>query len=179
MVTGLVFALLLIFIKRSDQPANRFLGLALAMVVFWTMGLPAIDSHPSAYLTYWIPPPQLSLILGPLIYFYVLKKINPEYNFRRWDLIHFSPLLFESGNWFLQAKEPTPPLKQLNLIMLVLAFISVTAYLCRSYSIVKTFRRWLKFNAEEQDKYQLRWLQRLLVIFGITWLLPSANSPSR
>jgi len=142
-ITGLLFALLLIFVKRSDQPANRFLGLALAIVILWTMELPAIDIHPQAYFAFWHSTTPFSLILGPLIYFYVLKKINPGYSFRRWDLIHFSPLLFELGNLLLQAKQPTPPLKQLNLVLLLLAFISVTVYLYRSYSLVKTFRRWL------------------------------------
>ena len=171
--TGLLFVLLLMFTKRSDQAANRFLGLALAIVVLWMMALPlpAINIRHHSYFTYWNSPPQFSLILGPLIYFYVLKKTRPEYSFRQRDLIHFSPLFLELVVWFLQTKQNTLAVKQLNTVLLSLAFISIIVYLCWSYNLVKTFRRWLKFNADGQDKYQLRWLRHLLVVFGITWLL--------
>ncbi|MES2109491.1 MAG: ABC transporter permease [Bacteroidota bacterium] len=169
-VTGLVFALLLIFIKRSDQVANLFLGLALAIVVLWMMGLPVVGIQPD---TYWSRLPlHFSLALGPLLYFYVLQKTKPERIFRRIDLSHFGLLLLEPGSWLLQVK-------QLNLVMLLLAFISVTVYLFRSYNTIKTFRRWLRFNAEDEDKYQLRWLQHLLGVFGImwvAWMLAAATS---
>jgi len=170
-VTGLLFVLLLMFTKRSDQAANRFLGLALAIVVLWMIGLPAINIQHHSSFTYRDSPPQFSLILGPLIYFYVLKKTKPEYSFRRRDLIHFSPFFLELVIWFLQTRQNTPAVKQVNIVLLSLAFISITVYLCWSYSLVRAFRRWLKFNADGRDKYQLRGLQRLLVAFGIIGLL--------
>jgi len=166
-ITGLLFVVLLMFTKRSDQAANRFLGVALAIVVFWTMGLPVTDIRPGAYFSYHNLPLQFSLILGPLIYFYVLKKTKTEFSFHRKDLVHFSPLFIELVVWFLQARQ----IMQLNPLLLLFAFISVTVYLGWSYSLVKAFRRWLKFNADEQDKYQLRWLQHLLIVFGITWVV--------
>jgi len=159
---GLALVPLLTFTKRGDRVANRFLGLVLALVVLWMFGLLCVDIQPDAY---WSRLPlHFSLALGPLVYFYVLLKTKPERIFRRTDLLHFSPMLLELGVWVLQVKQPNP-------VLLLMAFISVTVYLCFSYILVKDLRRWLRFNADEHDKNQLRWLQNLLKIFGIIWLM--------
>ncbi len=77
--TGLNFALLLSFTKKINRPANRFLALALVVMVLWMIRIPGIDIR---------LPLQFSLALGPLIYFYVLKLTRPEYKFSRKNLLH-------------------------------------------------------------------------------------------
>ena len=81
--TGLNFALLLAFTKKISRSANRFLALAVTVMVLWMVSISAIDIR---------IPLQFSLALGPLIYFYVLKLTWPENKFRRKDLLHFIPM---------------------------------------------------------------------------------------
>ena len=79
---GLTFIWLLWFTKRVNRAANRFLALALLVIVLWMFRVLAIDIRLGAYFPHWSwLPLQFSLALGPLIYFYVLKITRPEYKF--------------------------------------------------------------------------------------------------
>ena len=146
---GLTFTLLLGFTKRANQSANRFLALALAVMVLWMVRISAIDIR---------LPLQFSLALGPLIFFYVLKLTRPDYKFRRKDLLHFIPVLLE------QVILPNPVLQ-------LLVFVSVIIYLYLSHRLIERFYRRLKFNGGDRYRSELRWLHRLLVGFGLLWLL--------
>jgi putative ABC transport system permease protein len=147
--TGLNFALLLAFTKRIGRSANRFLALALVVMVLWIVRISAIDTR---------LPLQFSLALGPLIYFYVLKLTRPQYKFSRKDLLHFIPVLLEQ-------------ITLLNPVLPFLAFISVIAYLYCSHRLIERFYRRLKFNSGDRYRYELRWLHKLLAGFGLLWLL--------
>src|SRR6201994_5139837 len=93
---GLNFALLLAFAKSINRAANRFLALALVVMILWMIRILAIDIRLETYLPGWDRlPMQFLLALGPLIYFYVLKITRPEYKFSWKDLLHFSPILLE------------------------------------------------------------------------------------
>jgi putative ABC transport system permease protein len=146
---GLTFACLLAFTKRVSRPANRFLALALVVMVLWVVRISAIDTR---------LPLQLSLTLGPLIYFYVLKLTRPEYQFRWKDLLHFIPVLPEQA--ILQ-----------NPLLPLLTFISVIIYLYCSHRLIERFYRRLKFTGGDRYRYELRWMHRLLTGFGLVWLL--------
>src|ERR1700733_5203743 len=101
-----MFALLLGFAKRTNQTANRVLGLALATIVLRLVWVLGIDIRLGAYFPRWSwLPLQFSLTLGPLIYFYVLKMTRTEYKLRWKDLLHFSPLLLQQGALVLEIKE--------------------------------------------------------------------------
>jgi len=147
--TGLNFALLLAFTKRIGRSANRFLALALVVMVLWVVRISSIDIR---------LPLQFSLALGPLIYFYVLKLTRPQYKFSRKDLLHFIPVLLEQ-------------ITLLKPVLPFLAFISVIAYLYCSHRLIERFYRRLKFNGGDRYRYELRWLHKLLAGFGLLWLL--------
>src|SRR6201992_3749615 len=135
---GLNFALLLAFAKSINRAANRFLALALAVMILWMMRILAIDTRLETYLPHWDRLPiQFLLALGPLIYFYVLKLTRPEYRFRWKDLLHFSPLLLEQLALLLETREgtrtgaasyATSAFQQLNPLLQLLVFISIIAY---------------------------------------------------
>jgi predicted permease len=147
--TGLNFALLLGFTKRVNRSANRFLALALLVMVLWMIHIPAIG------ITL---PLQFSLALGPLIYFYVLKLTRPEYKFRRKDWLHFIPVLLEQA--------PLP-----GQILWLLTFISVVIYLYFSQRLIERFYLRQQFNGCDRNRFELRWLHRLLTGFAFIWLL--------
>ncbi len=178
---GLSFTLQLWFTKRSNRAANRFLALALLVIVLWMAWLLGIDIRIETYFPHWSWLPfQFSLALGPLVYFYVLKTTRPEYKFRFKDLAHFSPLLLELGAHVLEVSDSiktgmatyeTPTFRQLNPVLQLLTFTSVIIYLYLAHRLIERFYRWLKFYGGDRYLHELRWLHRLLACFGLLWLL--------
>jgi ABC-type antimicrobial peptide transport system permease subunit/AraC-like DNA-binding protein len=178
---GLTFALLLWFARKANRLANRFLAIALAIVVLWIARILGIDIGLSTYISNWSRLPlQFSLTLGPLIFFYVLKITRPDYKFRRKDLLHFSPLLLELSVHVSEVRESiktgaatyhTLTFQQLNPVLHLLAFISVSIYLYQSHKQIRRFYKHLKFNGGDRYRHELRWLRNLLTSFGLLWLL--------
>src|ERR1700743_2286902 len=135
----LTLIVLLWFTKRATRLANRFLAMALAVIAFWIARILATDIRLATYLPYWDRLPlQFSLVLGPLVYFYVLKTTRPKYKFRRIDLLYFSPLLLELAVQALEIRESilhkiatydTSIFNLFNPVIQLLAFFSVLFYL--------------------------------------------------
>lgn len=178
---GLNFALLLAFVKSINRTANRFLALALLVMILWMMRMLAIDIRLGMYLPGWDRlPMQFLLALGPLIYFYVLKITRREYQFRWKDLLHFSPLLIEQAALALEIKESistgattyaTSAFQLLNPLLQLLIFISVTTYLYRSHQLIQNFYRRLQPVLMDRSLLEFRWLRRLLAAIALFWLL--------
>jgi putative ABC transport system permease protein len=178
---GLTFALLLLFTKRNDRAANRFLGLTLCSVVLWMAWVLGIDIGLGTYFPRWSwLPLQFSLATGPLIFFYVLKITRPEYKLRWKDLLHFSPLLLQQGVLVLEIKESirtgaatydTLTFQRLSPLLHMAVFISVIIYLYWSFRLIERFYQRLKFNGNDRYRYELRWLHNLLKGFALLWLL--------
>jgi len=179
---GFSFVLQLWFTKKINRPANRFFALALTTVVLWMIRLLAIHGGITSYPSRqnW-PSLQYLLALGPLIYFYVLKIIRPEYKFRPTDLLHLSPFLLQLSLMVIEVREDvntavatyhTPIFYQLELLLRLLTLISIGSYLYASNKLIEHFYRQLKFN-EVSDRYrhELRWLKRSLAGLGLSWLL--------
>ncbi|MCJ8208563.1 ABC transporter permease [Mucilaginibacter sp. RS28] len=84
---GLAFALLLVFVKKSDKSANLFLALALAVIVLKTGGIT----------------PLLLPALGPSLYLYVGRLTFPNQRFRQKDLLHFCslPTVYWMPSWLI------------------------------------------------------------------------------
>jgi putative ABC transport system permease protein len=179
---GLTFALLLWFSKATNRTANRIFALALVTIILWVTWILCIDIRLEAYFPRWSwLPLQFSLTLGPLIYFYVLKATRPEYKFRSKDLLHFIPLLPEQGVLILEMRESmrtgaatynTLTFQQMSPVLHLAAFISVIIYLYLSFRLIERFYQGIKFNSwGDRYRHELRWLYRLLKVFGTLWLL--------
>jgi putative ABC transport system permease protein len=180
-LTGLIFALLLAFTPKINREANRFLALALTVMVLWLTRVLGMDVGLETYIPHWSwLPLQFSLAPGPLIYFYVLKITRPDYKLRFKELLHFSPLLLQLCIHVSETNESirtglaidhTATFQQLNPLLLLLTFISVTVYLYRCHQLIKRFYRRLQFNGGDRYRYGLRWLHSMLKTFGLFWLL--------
>jgi len=178
---GLTFALQLGFTQRINQAANRFLSLALVTMSLWLLWELGRDIGLGTYFSHWSwLPLQFSLAFGPFVFFYVLKIARPEYKFRSNDLLHFSPLLLQLTAHALEvmdsiktgaAIDETSTFHQFNPILLLLTFISVSIYLYASHRQIERFYQSLKFSCGDRYRYELRWLQNLLIVFGLLWLL--------
>ncbi|MGZ3872863.1 MAG: helix-turn-helix domain-containing protein [Mucilaginibacter sp.] len=177
---GLTFALLLGFTKTTNRPGIA-IGLALFVIVLqlvWILGI-AIGLDASVPSWSWLPL-QFSLATGPLIYFYVRRLTRPDYHFSRKDLLHFSPLLLELSIHVLEVRESikigaatyhTAVFQHLNPVLQFLAFISVAAYLYGCHKLVEGYYQRLNFVGGDRCRHQLRWLHRLVLGFGLLWLL--------
>jgi predicted permease len=178
---GSTFILLLAFTKKANRAANRFLALALTVVVLWAAHIVAIDIRLSNYIPFWSRlPMQFSLALGPLFYFYVLKITQPGHPFGRRDMLHFSPLILELGAHFSEVVQSiktgvpvydTPIYQQLAPVLQLLAFVSVIVYLYICHTRIEGFYQQQKFNGGDRYRHELRWLHRLLIGFAMLWLL--------
>ncbi|HEY9002765.1 MAG TPA: ABC transporter permease [Mucilaginibacter sp.] len=178
---GINFSLLLSFVKSSNRIANRFLAVALIVMILWMMRILAIDIQLETYLPHWDRlPMQFLLALGPLIYFYVLKITQPEYKFGWKDILHFSPLLLEQGALVLEIKESartgaathsTLIFQQLNPVLQLLIFISIIIYLHQSYKRIQNFYRRLQPVMMDRSRLEFRWLRRLLAATALLWTL--------
>lgn len=178
---GLTFTLLMWFTKKINRAANRFLGMALCVVVLWMVWVLCVDIRLTGCFPRWSwLPLQFSLALGPFIFFYVLRTTQPEYKFRRKDLLHFSPVLLELGVQALEVRDSiktgaatydTLAFYQLNPVLQLLAFVSVSIYLYLSCRLIERFYRRMKFTGGDRYRHELRWLYRLLLSFGLLWLM--------
>jgi len=177
---GLMFAVLLWFTKNVNRGANRFLALALLMMILWMVRLLAIDINLQTYLPGWDRVPlQFLLALGPLMYLYVLKITRPQYKFGWKDLLHFAPVLLELGVFGLEIRESarteaatynTQILQQLNPVLQLLIFISVIIYLHKSHQLIQKFYRRLQPILMDRSLLEFRWLRRLLAATALLWL---------
>lgn len=175
------FAFLLLFARKANQSANRFLAITVTIAGLWIGQTVAIDSKLFSYNSIWsLLQLQYSLTLGPLLYFYVQKVVYPKYNLKRQDLLHFVPLLLELSVYLLPTLQTvkagainykSPVFQVLASGLHVLAFISVIVYLYRCGILIQNFYREIKFNGGDRYLYELRWLQNLLAGFGLIWLL--------
>lgn len=179
---GFSFALQLWFTKKTHRAANRFLALALTTIVLWMIRLlgiyTGITNYPSRHN--WLPF-QYLLAIGPLIYFYVLKIIHPEYKFRLKDLLHFIPVLLQLSLMAIEAREDantaaanyhTSIFYQLESLLQPLTVISIGCYLNASNKLIESFYRQQKFNElSDRNRHELKWLKRSLARLGLSWLL--------
>ncbi|AYL97992.1 ABC transporter permease [Mucilaginibacter celer] len=177
---GLASAALLWFGKKENKTANRFLALALVVIVLYIARVLAIDVGLSTYLPNWSRwPLQFSLAFGPLVYFYVLKITRPQYRFRFKQLLHFVPVLLELGAQLWAGSESVKTSKavydtllwqQVNPVLQALAFIGAIGYLYASHKQIENFYHCIKFTNGDRYRYQMRWLHQQLGGFGVLWL---------
>ena len=176
---GLASAVLLWFGKKENKTANRFLAMALVIIVVYIARTLALDIGLSTYIPHWSRwPLQFSLAFGPLIYFYVLKITRPQYQFRYKHLLHFVPLLVELGAQLLAINQGIKTGKStydtliyqlINPLLQVLTFISTIIYLYASHKQIENFYHRIKFTNGDRYRYQMRWLHQQLGGFGMLW----------
>ena len=150
-------------------------------MVLWIGRLLAIDIQLNAYIDWWSWFPfQFSLALGPCIFFYTRKLTERDYIFTSKNLAHFIPLLLEVGSHVLEVAESiqsgiptyeTPAFYQLNPLLQLATFVSVGIYLYAAHRLIEGFYRNTKFNQGDRHRYEFRWLQNQLKVFGWLWAL--------
>jgi hypothetical protein len=183
---GLAAALLLWFGKKLNQTANRFLAVALVVIVLYIARLLAVDVELASYIPNWGRLPlRFSLAFGPLVYFYVLQTTRAEYKFRLKHTLHFVPVLFELSIQLFETSQSIQTgvaayqTSAFNLVLELLAFISALSYLYASHQQIENYYRLLEFNNGDRFCYQMRWLKSstcILMIYRASLILYSKKA---
>ncbi|MDB4292537.1 helix-turn-helix domain-containing protein [Maribacter sp.] len=174
LIIGIALALLLIFTKRKNQKANRFLGFILIIVAVWQCWVLATTHGAFRYFDFldWIPFSSL-LAIGPCIYFYTEITTGNATKLKTRDYIHFIPLLLEWLIFFgVRSNEDledyqTYTLISARFIVQLLAVISIVMY---AYISIKSIRKYTVENDLEAAQ-NLKWVGRLISIFALLWFL--------
>lgn len=146
---GSGMAALLWFAGKQQKTANKFLVLALLITVWCLIRILLIKiQHRGS-------PLQFMPALGPLLYFYVLEVTQPDRDFQKQDLLHFTSLLLSL------AFQAWPGGNDAALQGFCL--ISVIIYLFFSNHLIERFYQGIAFTNGDRSRYQMRWLQRILV----------------
>lgn len=177
---GLTFSLLLLLVRRNNWVANQWLGLIVLTIVLWLVWALAIDINLNRYWTRWSwLPLQYSLTIGPLLYTYVRTLTQPLRHFKPHDLLHFSPFFLEQGIHLCQVLESyrhhvatynTSVFEIFNPVLQVVSICSVIVYIGKCLQMLRAFDLALAHEQSDVYRYQSKWLQRLLVGFGLLWL---------
>jgi len=104
-VHGLVYALLLLHRSiKHDQVSDRWLALFLLLCILficpWMLGFAGwydgINCLPCRNIMFYMPMQQ-SLLIGPVIYFYLKALCYPSVPFRKKEALHFLPAALYLG----------------------------------------------------------------------------------
>ena len=173
-INGLVFAFLL-FEKKENRQANRFLSLTILSLclTFTPFILDASIWHTYRWMA-WLPF-SLSYWIGPAFYFYVKTLTESDFDFRKKDIWHFTPIFLNYIHSFYHAvvgdSNPWPWFHHIAELFESAALISVIIYLFFSYLLLKTYRVSLLNNVSNIEQIDLRWLTQFIFITGSSCVL--------
>ena len=168
-MNGFVFAFLL-FEKKENQAANRFLSLTiLAMCLTFTpFILDASIWHTYRWLS-WLPF-SLSYWIGPAFYFYIKSLTEAPASLRKKDLWHFSPIILNYVHSIYHAvvgnSNPWPWFHHIAELLESAAVLSVMIYLFFAYRLVKSYQLSLLQNVSYTERIDLRWVGRFIVVLA-------------
>ena len=184
---GFAFLLLQRFWKNKHW-ADLFLGLLLIFTGYqcttYIIGfMDWYDTYRTTKVNYWLW--DLTLGLGPLLYFYIKSLTQPSYQFGRKELLHFLPLgiyiLHDIGMWFYDMNQPGFEDVQNgvwkmgigNIIGMVagrLGEISLLVYCILAVQTYKHYRQQLRQYFSNTYQLELRWIRNFLIIYILLFI---------
>lgn len=181
---GYLFALILFFRyfrkkKTSDLILALFLvitGIRCTAYMIGFMGW--YDDFRNTKINYFLI--DFSLILGPVVYFYVKSITHPDFRFKRKDIWHAVPwLAYSVLQAFIYIYDSQQPgfddvqngvlYEKINfnigIYMLILGVISRSVYFYHAAKIFYEFRSKIKEFFSNTYKVELNWLRNFLVVY--------------
>ena len=172
---GLLFAVLLWF-SRTNRLANRFLALLLVTIALRM--LPYIIGYAGYYDAYpWLSflPYNLSLAIGPLIYFYVSSLSRPNLPAGWWR--HFLPVSAQFAYYCIVFSFPIAAKNQWDdfphavivyPLELAATFVSMGIYLRASLRRYHGYQDWLAANMSQLEEHRITWVRNFLLTLAVT-----------
>ena len=123
---------------------------------------------------------DFSLILGPIVYFYVKSITHPDFTFKKKDILHAVPWLAYAGlQAFIYIYDSQQPgfddvqngvlYERINfnigVYMMILGIISRSVYFYHAAKIFYEFRNKIKEFFSNTYKVELNWLRNFLVVY--------------
>lgn len=189
-VHGLVYAFLLLRrgIKTntaSDKWLALFLILCILFICPWMLGFAGWYDGincPSCRNIMFYMPMQHSLLMGPVIYFYLKSLFNPSFKFSERDSLHFIPgvayllwcvIVFITDQLVLKKyylmNGITDP--DLDDWYIGAGLISLLAYLALCFNLHKKYRQYIVHQISFADAVTFRWVGNFLVSLFIFFFL--------
>jgi AraC-like DNA-binding protein len=182
---GFVYAILLLKKARQNERAaeawlSAFLWLSIALTATWMLGFAGwYDGFSHGGWTrdfMFYVPTQHTLLLGPVVYFYVRSLLNQNYHFERRDYWHFVPgalyiiwciIVFVVDNWvlhryYLMNGDSDP---DLDTWYRYAGLVSMAVYLGLSIRYYNQYQRVIYAELSFADSLTFKWVRNFLLGF--------------
>ncbi|MEZ4686696.1 MAG: AraC family transcriptional regulator [Bacteroidia bacterium] len=188
--------------ERPADRFGAFLLLACTLYVSqWMLGFAGwYDAHTWQTTVMFYTPWANFTLFGPLVYFTFISLTNAQFEWKKQYWLHFAPFLLLSieplvvfghdmlwehwlkgnalmyfdgtrGSWAEYINTTSVPLLQ---FLHVFERIHLLAYLVLTILSFNQYRKYLRENFTNEDRYALGWLRMLLFVFvigfGLSWL---------
>jgi len=192
-IQGLVFSLLLFDrFRRKKNTSGFLLGLILLITCYhqtsYTIGFMGwYDTFRNTKINYYLI--NFSLLLAPLIFFYIKSATTPRFPLRKIKFWHFVPVcLYAVIKLAILIYDSTQPgfeetqngylviqfeWKYLNPILFLLQTIQMLLYLAFSFQILYQFRAKVRQYFANSYQLELNWLQNFLIAYSFLYLFNS------
>jgi len=174
---GLITSILLLT-SRKNVKSSRFLALGLIAFCFLsakslllTLGLWELP-----YVRYF--PNAAEIVIGPLLFFYVVYLLNPKFEWKKTHLLHFLPFfisqalaiyiyVYTLGTAVIVEKDVIASNLHFNLLKNIdeyVALIIFAVYIPLTYKLIRDYRNWLKNNISDSTYPDLSWLKNIFIL---------------
>lgn len=187
---GYIFAIIL-FVRyyKKRKTSDFLLGLLLIITglrcTAYTIGFMGwYDVYQNTKINYFLL--DYSLILGPLVYFYVKSITNPAFRFKNKDILHVVPwLVYVASQVYIYIYDVQQPgfddvqngilyVKinfSINLYLVIIGIISRFIYFFLAVKVFFEFRDKIKHFFSNTYKVELNWLRNFLAVYLFLFVL--------
>ena len=177
-VHGLLFAGMLLYRGfREERISDVFLATLVSsgclLLLPTILGL--LDIH--VLWNEWLfLPLDPGLLIGPLLYLFILAQTNRAFRFKRNYLWHFVPFLvyavyhlavFAQGSEFIFKWLDDYDLPYVDPVYKILTLVTMSAYLLYAIRTYARYRIWVDEEYVSPEKLRYPWITRLLVAVGV------------
>jgi AraC-like DNA-binding protein len=189
-IQGLIFSLLLfVRYRKKKNPADLLLGLILLITCYhqtsYTIGFMGwYDTYRNTKINYYLV--NLSLLLAPLLYFYIRSATASSFDWRRIKFWHFLPIVvYVLLKLFILVYDARQPgfdddqngylvrnfeWKYLNPILFLLCTFQMLLYLAFSFQVLFEFRRKVRQYFANTYQLELNWLLHFLMAYSFLYV---------
>jgi AraC-like DNA-binding protein len=185
---GFILAALLWFNGKGPRLPNRLLAVLICLLAMasLTVGIPFINKPID--LLFELTPMIMVMPFGPLIYFYTLSLLEPDFRIGKKERRHFYPVVLDWGSSLIgwtfiigvllgQIDHAThrmwgDAMDEYDMYVDIPRWISMAIYLVLTQRLLRRHKN--SGPVSEQHQLNLRWLRQFLsvfVVFQTIWLL--------
>ncbi len=175
----LIFGLLMIRGFRDQRLSDRLLGCVMLILAMelqdYTFGFSGINFLWNELNGF---PRSVSLLFGPVVYFYFLAQTNRSFTLDRRHLFHFIPYLVYVTYklfFFVQGPEAVERLHESTLdlvasyVLRIAGMVSFIYYLTQCMRIYRSYRDWSIQQFSNMDQIDFRWFRNFIYSMAF-WL---------